>query len=329
MFGSLKKILFRSLLALIFVACLIPGATSAQEAGKLSGYITIDQRQMTYRTAEACQATVTANGGSRTVCAVDPKLGGTAGFAYNCGARVFTEIFGYWANKGYSVLMPTGVLPSGDVPDFSAQTLALFNLAGVEYTTYGDYSPYYSCHNCDTDFMAYTNHNKIEQTNLLTKVAAYFTACGYSATVITKEPVPTYDEIKAEIIAGRPVALSLSECNHWVTVIGYNDSGPNLVALVGHENYISDAGCSYLNTGAGVYEAEFPYSSLAVSGYNAVFITPAPLPPPSPPPPPPPSTPVPPPPPTVTYSDGGSISVNWFDETLLYRWQQIMEYQSQ
>ena len=291
---NLKKAGLYSLLALTFVAC-IQGAASAQEAEKLSGYVTIDQNQVTYRTYEACLATQTAHETTYTRCVVDSKLGGTPGFAYNCGARVFTEIFGYWANKGYSGLMPTGVLPSGDLPDYSAQTLALFNLAGVEYTTYGDYSSYYNCHNCDTGLTAYADHHKLEYTNLLNKVAAYFTASGYSADVIAKEPLPSYDEIKAEIVAGRPVALELSDCNHWVTVIGYNDSGPNLVALVGHESYKSGAGCSYLNTGAGIYEAEFPYSSLAVSGNNAVFITPA-------------SSSSPPPPPIVTYSVGGSIT---------------------
>ena len=236
--GSLKKLPIYSLLILIFFIFVIATIASAQEAGKLSGYVTIDQNRMTYRTAEACQETVTANGPSRTVCEVDRKLGGMPGFAYNCGARAFTEIFGYWANNGYASLMPTGVLPSGDVPDYSPQTLALFNLAGVEYTTYGDYSPYYSCHNCDTDFTAYADYRKLQYTNLLTKVAEYFTVRGYSANLIRKDPLPSYDEIKAEIIAGRPVAVELSDCNHWVTIIGYNDIGPNLVALVGHENFI-------------------------------------------------------------------------------------------
>lgn len=295
---NLKKAGLYSLLALIFVAC-IQGTALAQVAEKLSGYVTIDQNEVTYRTHEACLATRAAHGAAYTRCVVDSKLGGTTGFGYNCGARTFTEIFGYWANKGYPDLMAPSYpsLPNGAVPDYSAQTLALFNLAGVEYTTYGDYSSYYGCHNCDTGMTAWADHYKSTSTNLSTKVAAYFTDRGYSATVIAKGTLPGYDEIKAEIVAGRPVALLLRNCNHWVTVIGYNDSGPNLVALVGHESYISGSGCYYLNTGAGVYEAEFPYSSLAVSGNNAVFIAPASS-----------SSPPPPPPPTVTYSVGGSIT---------------------
>ncbi|MHB8111661.1 MAG: hypothetical protein ACYDHW_16685 [Syntrophorhabdaceae bacterium] len=344
MYGNLKKILFCSLIALIFVAFFIQGTASAQEAGKLSGYVTLDQNQITYRTAQACQATVTANGRSRTICAVDPKFGGSAGFAYNCGARTFTEISGYWANNGYPGLMPTGVLPSGALPDYSEQTLALFNVAGVKYTTYGDYDSYFNCHNCAAEFTAYTDHSRSTVTNLLDKVAAYFTANGYSATVTAKDLLPEYEEIKAEIVAGRPVALSMRECDHWVTVIGYNDIGPNLIALIGHEGYVSDVGCPYLNTDAGVYEAEFPYSSLVVSGNIAVFITPAPTPSPAPStpqsptapppafstpespsaPPPPASAPPPPasapPPPALSLPDD---SINWSDEKLLI-WRLLM-----
>ncbi|MEN6616609.1 MAG: hypothetical protein ABFD12_08645 [Syntrophorhabdus sp.] len=322
MYGNQKKMLFCYLLAFIFLTCLMQRPVSAQEFGKLSGYVTIDQNQVTYRTAQACQATIIANGSSRTVCEVDPKLGGTGGFGYNCGARTFTEIFGYWANKGYSGLMPTGVLPGGAIPDYSEQTLALFNLAGVEYTTYGDYDNYFGCHNCAVEFKAYADQYKLISTDLLTKIAAYFTVNAYSATIIAKDPLPSYEEIKAEIVAGRPVALSLGECNHWLTVIGYNDIGPNLIALVGHENFVSEFGCYFLNTGPGIYEAEFAYNSLPISSAIAVFITPTPLPqPPSPPslpapvaPPAPPSLPAPATPPDqsiVTYSADGTINRDW------------------
>ena len=294
---NLKKAGLYSLLILIFVAC-IQGTAVAQVAEKLSGYVTIDQNEVTYRTHEACLATQVAHGTAYTRCVVDSKLGGTtAGFGYNCGARVFTEIFGYWANNGYPDLMAPSYpsLPNGAVPDYSAQTLALFNLAGVEYTTYGDYSSYYGCHNCDTGMTAWADHHKSTSTNLSTKVAAYFTARGYSADVAAKNN-PSYDEIKAELAAGRPVALAPYNCNHWVTVIGYDDSGPSLTALVGHESFISSR-CSYLNTPMGVYEATFPF--LPLSG-NAVFVAPVAItsPPPV----------EPPPPPAVTYSVGGSIT---------------------
>ena len=173
--GRKMKVLY----CFLFMFLVFCSAGFAQEV-RLAGYPTIDQNQMTYRTYSACLATQVAHGASYTRCIVDSKLGGTTGFGYNCGARAFTEIIGYWANNEFPGLMIAP--PTGDVPDYSEQMLALFDTAGVEFTTYGDCSSTYGCHNCDTGLTAYSDHYKTVKTSLVTKVAEYFVAKGYFAT---------------------------------------------------------------------------------------------------------------------------------------------------
>jgi hypothetical protein len=199
------------------------------------------------------------------------------GYNYNCGVRASTEVMGYWANHGFTNLMTS--LPTGAVPDDSTQMQTLFTNM-VSYTTYSNY--------CDgssgrgqywyTNMYCYTTSNYPTSGSivyLIDKLKSYLTLKGYNGSVTSEGTLPSFATIKSKIDSGIPVMLMLHECNHWVTVLGYNTTGglENIYINIGHDNW---SGCSGVySTITGVYEDEIAYASIPTSVYDdAVYIHP-------------------------------------------------------
>ncbi len=152
--------------------------------------------------------------------AIDQNWMGTeTGYRYSCGPRSAAEVMAYWALNGYPNLMSAP--PTGDVPDKSPQIIGLF-LSMVKHTTYDDY-----------DF-----ERTLAEPRLVDKLKSFLESKGYRGTVeLAGFGNVTFDRIKNEIDAGRPVMLLVTAWYHWMVVKGYDEESRQLRVLWGHPDW--------------------------------------------------------------------------------------------
>jgi hypothetical protein len=175
-------------------------------------------------------------------------MGTETGYKYSCGPRSAAEIMAYWALHGYPNLM--SALPAKEVPDKSPQMINLF-LSMVKYTTYDDY-----------DFK-----RTLAEPKLAAELKTFLESKGYTGIVeLAGFGKVTFDRIKKEIDAGRPVMLLVTVWHHWVVVKGYDEDTEQLQVLWGHPDW------------AQVLEKTIYFPSIKASetdplvGANAVYI---------------------------------------------------------
>jgi hypothetical protein len=175
-------------------------------------------------------------------------MGTETGYKYSCGPRSAAEIMAYWALHGYPNLM--SALPTTEVPDKSPQMINLF-LNMVKYTTYDDY-----------DFK-----RTLAEPKLAAELKTFLESKGYKGIVeLAGFGKVTFDRIKNEIDAGRPVMLLVTAWHHWMVVKGYDEDTEQLQVLWGHPDW------------AQILEKTIYFPSIKASetdpliGANAVYI---------------------------------------------------------
>lgn len=175
-------------------------------------------------------------------------MGVETGYRFSCGPRSATEIFAYWALHGFPNLMSSP--PTGEIPDKSPQIVNLFREM-VKYTTYDDYD-------CE---------RTLAEPKLVSELKSFLELKGYRGIVeLAGFGNVTFERIKKEIDAGRPVMLLVTAWNHWMVVKGYDESAWQLQVLWGHPDWQQ------------VFEKTIYFPSIKAShpdplkGANAVYI---------------------------------------------------------
>lgn len=175
-------------------------------------------------------------------------MGKETGYRLSCGPVSAAQIMAYWALHGFPKIMSAP--PTGDVPDKSPQIIDLFRDM-VVYTTYDDY-------NCE---------RTLAEPKLASELKSFLELKGYDATVeLAGFGNVTFERIKNEIDAGRPVMLLVTDWYHWMVVKGYDDNTLQLRVLWGHPD--ADQ----------VFERTIYFNSIKASnpdpviGANAVYI---------------------------------------------------------
>ena len=140
----------------------------------------------------------------------------TTGYNYTCGPVSATEVMAYWALNGFPNLMPAP--PSGAIPDKSSQIINLFHSMRI-YTTYDN-----------------NGYITTADSQLISELKSFLTLKGYSGTVeLAGFGKVTFNRIKSEIDAGRPVMLLVMGWYHWVVIKGYDSTTQQLRVLWGHD----------------------------------------------------------------------------------------------
>ena len=143
-------------------------------------------------------------------------MGTETGYRYSCGPRSAAEIMAYWASHGFPKLM--SAQPAENVPDRSPQMIDLFR-SMVFHTTYEDYG----------------FERTLAEPKLVSKLRIFLESRGYGGAVeLAGFGNVTFDRIKNEIDAGRPVMLLVTVWNHWMVVKGYDEATGQLRVLWGH-----------------------------------------------------------------------------------------------
>jgi hypothetical protein len=175
-------------------------------------------------------------------------MGTTTGYRYSCGPLSATAIMAYWALHGFPDLMSAA--PTSQVPEKSPQIVNLFRNM-VTYTTYDDY-----------DFEL-----TVAEPKLASELSSFLESKGYSGTVeLAGWGHVTFERIRNEIDAGRPVMLLVVGWNHWMVVKGYDDYTRQLEVLWGHPD------------GNHIFERTISFASIRATdadpatGTNAVYI---------------------------------------------------------
>lgn len=175
-------------------------------------------------------------------------MGTETGYRGSCGPRSAAEIMAYWTLHGFPKLMSAA--PAGKVPDGSPQMIDLFR-SMVFHTTYEDYG----------------FERTLAEPKLVSKLKAFLESKGYGGAVeLAGFGNVTFERIKNEIDAGRPVMLLVTTWNHWMVVKGYDEATGQLRVLWGHP------------TGDNVFERTIYFNKIKatdtdpVIGANAVYI---------------------------------------------------------
>jgi len=138
------------------------------------------------------------------------------GYPYICGPTSMTETLAFWDGNGYPKLMLGQ--PSGSIPDMSSDMLTFWNTNRVNSGYDGSYT---------------------YPIPMSTGISNYFTSKGYGVTVTLSDlGAPTFNSIKAELDAGRPVILLDYTWGHYVVLINYAESPDTITLLWGHVPYL-------------------------------------------------------------------------------------------